>query len=46
MLKTCQIALKAINETIKWSKQGVSEHHLFAKVDYECRSRNANYQLH
>lgn len=43
MLKTCQIASQSINETIKWSKPGVSEHHLFAKVDYECRIRNSNY---
>uniref|UniRef100_A0A336M323 CSON011162 protein n=1 Tax=Culicoides sonorensis TaxID=179676 RepID=A0A336M323_CULSO len=43
MQKTCQIASEAINETISWSNPDISEHHIFAKVDYECRMRNASY---
>lgn len=43
MRNTCQIASEAINETMKWVRPGLSEHHLYAKVDYECRMRNASY---
>lgn len=43
MQKTCQIASEAINETIHWTRPGISEHHLYAKVDYECRMRDASF---
>lgn len=43
MRQTCRIASEAINETMAWVRPGISEHHLFAKVDYECRLRNASY---
>lgn len=43
MQKTCQIASEAINETIAWSRPGISEHQLYAKVDYECRMRDASF---
>lgn len=41
MRKTCDIASKAINDTIRETKPGDSEHLLFAKVDYLCRVQNA-----
>ncbi|XP_053949572.1 xaa-Pro aminopeptidase 3 [Anastrepha ludens] len=43
MRRTCQIASRAINEVIAESKPGISEHHLFASVDYKCRMKNASY---
>lgn len=43
MRKTCEIAAQAINETRQWTQPGMSEHHLFAKVDYECRIRDAAF---
>ncbi|GJQ74514.1 hypothetical protein Trydic_g21381 [Trypoxylus dichotomus] len=41
MQKSCNIASEAIVKTIKSSKPGVSEHQIFAKVDYECRMNGA-----
>lgn len=41
MRKSCEIASAAINSTVQFSKPNMSEHHLFAKVDYECRVRGA-----
>ncbi|XP_067640634.1 xaa-Pro aminopeptidase 3 [Eurosta solidaginis] len=43
MRRTCQIASRAINEVISESKPGLSEHHLFAAVDYKCRMKNASF---
>jgi len=43
MRKTCEIASESINRTISESKPGDSEHHLFARVDYNCRMKNANF---
>lgn len=43
MRKTCEIASQAVNETMKESNAGDSEHHIFARVDYHCRMRNASY---
>lgn len=46
MRKTCRIASEAINETMAWvtgNQATISEHHIFAKVDYECRMRNASF---
>lgn len=43
MRKTCEIASEAINQTIGESKPGDTEHHIFARVDYHCRMRNASF---
>lgn len=43
MQKTCDIASEAFVDTIKCSKPGISESHLYAKFDYECRIRGAEY---
>lgn len=43
MRKSCEIASAAIRKTIQSSKPGMSEHQLFATVDYECRMRGAEY---
>lgn len=41
--QTCEIASRAINETIKKSRPGISEHHIFAEVDYRCRMDGASF---
>ncbi|XP_032674468.1 xaa-Pro aminopeptidase 3 isoform X2 [Odontomachus brunneus] len=43
MRKSCEIASKAIQKTIQFSRPGMSEHQLFATVDYECRMRGAEH---
>lgn len=43
MRESCRIASDAIVKTIQSSKSGISEHQLFATVDYECRMRGAEY---
>jgi Xaa-Pro aminopeptidase len=43
MRKTCEIASEAINHTMSTSKPGISEHQIFAEVDYQCRSRGASW---
>uniref|UniRef100_A0A1B0DC12 Aminopeptidase P N-terminal domain-containing protein n=1 Tax=Phlebotomus papatasi TaxID=29031 RepID=A0A1B0DC12_PHLPP len=43
MRRTCEIASQAINRTISESREGDSEHHLFARVDYNCRMDNADF---
>lgn len=43
MRESCRIASDAIIKTIQSSKPGMSEHQLFATVDYECRMRGAAY---
>lgn len=43
MRKSCQVASDAIAKTIQFSKPGMSEHQLFATVDYECRMRGAEH---
>lgn len=43
MRKTCRIASKAINKTIRKSKPGDTEHQMFARVDYYCRMNDATY---
>lgn len=43
MRESCRIASDAIARTIRFSKPGMSEHQLFATVDYECRMRGAEY---
>ncbi|XP_066595228.1 xaa-Pro aminopeptidase 3 isoform X2 [Prorops nasuta] len=43
MKESCKIASKAIIETIKNSKPGIHENHLFAMVDYYCRMDGAEF---
>lgn len=43
MRRTCEIASQAVNETMKESNAGDSEHHIFARVDYHCRMRDASF---
>ena len=43
MKKSCEIASAAIAKTIEISKPGISEHELFATVDYQCRMRGAEF---
>lgn len=42
MRKTCEIASDAINLTMKKSAPGISEHQIFAEVDYQCRMNGAS----
>ncbi|XP_050293898.1 xaa-Pro aminopeptidase 3-like isoform X2 [Anthonomus grandis grandis] len=41
MQRSCDIASKAFIETMSYSRPGIGENQLFAKVDYECRVRGA-----
>lgn len=41
MRTTCRVASECINETMRETKPGDSEHHIFARVDYKCRMANA-----
>ncbi|XP_076232063.1 xaa-Pro aminopeptidase 3 [Calliopsis andreniformis] len=43
MKKSCKIISAAISRTIEMSKPKMSEHQLFAIVDYECRMNGAEY---
>lgn len=43
MRKTCEIASTSINEVMKESRPGHSEHHVYAMIDFKCRMRNASY---
>ncbi|KAL7303563.1 hypothetical protein TKK_0003722 [Trichogramma kaykai] len=43
MKKTCEIASKAIAKTMEVSVPGMSEHELFATVDYQCRMKGAEF---
>lgn len=43
MQKSCDVASMAIKKTIQSSKPGMSEHQLFATVDYECRMNGAEF---
>lgn len=43
MQKSCDIASEAIAKTISVSRPGMSEHQLFATVDYESRMRGAEF---
>lgn len=38
-----EIASESFIEVIKYSKPGVNESHLYAKMDFECRTRGADY---
>lgn len=41
MRKSAEIASEAINKTISITRPGITEHQLFATVDYESRMRGA-----
>lgn len=43
MRRACEIASQAVNVTMKESNPGDSEHHIFARVDYHCRMRDASF---
>lgn len=43
MKRSCEIASAAIAKTIQVSKCDISEHELFATVDYECRINGAEF---
>ncbi|KAF7268794.1 xaa-Pro aminopeptidase 3 [Rhynchophorus ferrugineus] len=43
MQRSCDIAAKSIVETMSFSRPGIGENQLFAKVDYECRARGAEF---
>ncbi|KAK7097129.1 hypothetical protein V1264_004150 [Littorina saxatilis] len=43
MTQTVQIASEAFVEVMKFSRPGVHESHLWAKMDFECRVRGAQY---
>ncbi|XP_012253485.2 xaa-Pro aminopeptidase 3-like [Athalia rosae] len=43
MHESCDIASAAIAKTIAISKPGMTEHQIFATVDYECRMNGAEY---
>lgn len=43
MKKSCEIISVAISKTIEISKPKMSEHHLFATVDYQCRLNGAEF---
>lgn len=43
MQASCRIASDAIAATIASSHSGITEHQLYARVDYECRMRGAEY---
>lgn len=43
MQRSCEIASEAIRKTIQSSRPGMSEHQLFAIVDYECRMHGAEH---
>jgi Xaa-Pro aminopeptidase len=48
MRQSCKIASEAFQQTIKYSSQkmfkgeSLSEHHIWAKIDYECRTHGAD----
>ena len=43
MRRTCEIASGAINRVISESRSGISEHEVFAKVDFYCRMDGASF---
>lgn len=43
MRKSCEIVSAAISKTIEVSRPKMSEHQLFATVDYECRMNGAEF---
>lgn len=43
MERTCQIASQSINETMRDTLPGASEHEIFARIDFYCRMKGASY---
>jgi Xaa-Pro aminopeptidase len=43
MKQTCSIASQSFQEVMKFSKPGINESHLYAKMDFGCRMRGAEY---
>lgn len=43
MAKTCEIASLSMIKTIESTNPGITEHMLFAKMDYECRVNGAEF---
>ncbi|KAL1505290.1 hypothetical protein ABEB36_004885 [Hypothenemus hampei] len=43
MQRSCDIASKAFVESMGFSRPGIGENQLFAKMDFECRIRGAEY---
>lgn len=43
MRRTCEIASEAINQTMKETRPGDSEHHIHARTDFYCRMKNASF---
>ncbi|KAF5276102.1 hypothetical protein FQR65_LT16488 [Abscondita terminalis] len=43
MQKSCDIASDAISRTIAFSRPGITEHQIFANVEYECKMQGAEY---
>nr|XP_023028066.1 probable Xaa-Pro aminopeptidase 3 [Leptinotarsa decemlineata] len=43
MQRACDITAQAFMETMSFSRPGIGENQIFAKVDYECRMRGAEY---
>ncbi|XP_076060931.1 xaa-Pro aminopeptidase 3-like isoform X2 [Oratosquilla oratoria] len=43
MRRTCRISGESIAATMKATRAPISEHELFAKVDFECRTRGAEH---
>lgn len=43
MAHTCEIACLAMLRTIAFTQPGVTEHQLFAKMDYESRMKGADF---
>ncbi|XP_018895572.2 xaa-Pro aminopeptidase 3 [Bemisia tabaci] len=43
MRRSCEIGCKSIEKTMAWTKAGMSEHELFAKVDFESRIGGADH---
>ncbi|KAF5273433.1 hypothetical protein FQA39_LY07450 [Lamprigera yunnana] len=43
MQKSCDIASEAIRKTITFAKPGITEHQIFATVEYECKMNGAMF---
>lgn len=43
MAESNRIASEAFTDVMRFSKPGINEAHLFAKMDFECRIRGAEY---
>lgn len=43
MAKTCEIASLSMVKTIQSTIPGITEHNLFAKMDFECRVNGAEF---